>query len=134
MSRSLLAGLIYFAIVFGVGFLLGALRVLVIVPIIGSRTAELIESPIMLAVSYVAATWIIRWLAVPTRLFERLGMGVVALLFLLAAEFGFVLWLRGMSLAAYFETRDPLTGTIYYVCLLIFGAMPVILLKRNRGK
>jgi hypothetical protein len=134
MLRTLLAGVAYFATVFGVGFVLGTLRVLVIVPIVGARTAELIETPIMLAVSYIAANWIIRWLAVPTRLFERLGMGVVALLFLLAAEFGFVLWLRGMSLAAYLETRDPLTGTIYYVCLLIFGAMPVILLKMNRRK
>jgi hypothetical protein len=103
-----------------------------IIPIVGSRTAELIESPIMVAVSYVAAKWIIWWLAIPARPFERIGMGVVGLLLLLVAEFGFVLWLRGMSLAAYFETRDPLTGTIYYLCLLIFAAMPVILLKLGR--
>jgi hypothetical protein len=98
MSRSLFAGLVYFAVVFGVGFLLGTLRVLVIIPMLGPRTAELIEFPIMLVVSYVAAKLIIQRLAIPATLFDRIGMGVIALLLLLTAEFGFVLWLRGISL------------------------------------
>ena len=132
MSRSLFAGLIYFALVFGVGFALGTLRVLVIIPLVGVRTAELIEFPIMLAVSYMAATRVIKWLAVLPTLMGRIEMGAFALILLLAAEFGFVLWLRGMSLAEYFETRDPLTGTIYYVSLIIFAAMPVILVKTGR--
>jgi type IV secretory pathway TrbD component len=132
MSRSLFAGLIYFALVFGVGFALGTLRVLVIIPLVGVRTAELIEFPIMLAVSYMAAKRVIKWLAVPPTMTGRIEMGAFALILLLAAEFGFVLWLRGMSLAEYFETRDPLTGTIYYVSLIIFAAMPVILVKTGR--
>jgi hypothetical protein len=134
MSRSLLAGLVYFAVVFGVGFFLGTLRVFVIIPIVGARTAELIEFPIMLAVSYVAAKWVIRRLAIEPTLSTRLGMGSFALTLLLAAEFGFVLWLRGISLVEYFEARDPLTGAIYYVSLLIFGALPAILLKMDRRK
>ncbi len=134
MSRILLAGLIYFAVVFGVGFLLGTLRILVIIPLVGARTAELIESPIMLAVSYFAARSIIRWLAIPAALLERIGMGFVALLLLLTAEFGFVLWLRGLSLTEYFETRDPLTGTVYYVSLIFFAAMPVLLFKFGRSR
>jgi hypothetical protein len=134
MSQSLFAGLVYFALVFGAGFALGTLRILVIIPLVGVRTAELIEFPIMLAVSYVAAKRVIKWLAVPSILTTRIGMGAFALILLLAAEFGIVLWLRGMSLAEYFETRDPLTGSIYYFSLLIFAALPVILLKLGRSK
>jgi len=44
--RVLRAGALYFAIVFGVGFLLGPIRILWIVPRVGTRTAELIEAPI----------------------------------------------------------------------------------------
>jgi hypothetical protein len=43
------AGLIYFAIVFGAGFVLGTIRTLWVVPRLGTRMAELMETPIMLA-------------------------------------------------------------------------------------
>jgi hypothetical protein len=41
------AGVLYFALVFGTGFLLGTVRTLWIVPLVGTRT-ELMETPIML--------------------------------------------------------------------------------------
>ena len=40
-SSALKAGLAYFVIVFGVGFVLGIFRVLVLVPAIGERSAHL---------------------------------------------------------------------------------------------
>jgi hypothetical protein len=128
MIIDLLAGALYFSLVFGAGFVLGTIRVLAIVPFIGTRTAELIEVPIMVLISFLAARWIIRRLAMPPVLYARLVMGLSALALLIAAELGFVLWLRGMSLAEYFATRDPLTGTVYYFTLLVFGAMPLILM------
>lgn len=124
-----LAGLLYFAVVFAAGFVLGTVRVLAIVPLIGARTAELVEFPVMLLVSFVAARWIIRKLTIPPTFYARLGMGTVALILLLAAEFGFVLWLRGISLTEYFEARDPLAATVYYLALSMFAAMPLILMK-----
>src|SRR5438876_5028581 len=48
-------------------------------------------------------------------------MGGIALVFLLVAEFGFVLWLRGLSIREYLATRDPVSGTVYYVMLGIFA-------------
>ena len=48
------AGAIYFALVFGAGFVLGTVRTLWVVPRVGTRTAELTEMPIMLAVTIVA--------------------------------------------------------------------------------
>ena len=45
------AALLYFLNVFGAGFLLGPIRIFLLVPKIGVRAAELIEMPIMLTPS-----------------------------------------------------------------------------------
>jgi len=47
----------------------------------------------------------------------RLGMGLVGLGLMLVAEFGFVLWLRGLSIRDYLANRDPISGTVYYLML-----------------
>lgn len=125
MTRILKAGTLYFAMVFGVGFLLGSIRLLWLVPRVGSRSAELIEAPIMFVVSLCAAHWAIRWLVLPPIFPYRLGMGMVALALMLAAAFSLVLWLRGMSLKQYFATRDPVSGTVYYIVLGMFAVIPV---------
>jgi len=62
--RILQAGVLYFALVFGTGFVLGAIRTLWVVPRVGMRMAELMEMPIMLAVTIVAARWTILRLTV----------------------------------------------------------------------
>ena len=53
------AGALYFALVFGAGFLLGAIRVPLLVPRFGERTAELMEMPIMFVITIVSARWIV---------------------------------------------------------------------------
>src|SRR6266516_4152174 len=60
-------GVLYFALVFGAGFMLGTIRTLWVVPRFGTRIAELMEMPIMLIVTIVAARWIALHLAVPSR-------------------------------------------------------------------
>jgi hypothetical protein len=54
--RILKAALLYFAIVFGVGFVLGTIRTLWLVPRLGARAAELLEMPVMLVVIVVGST------------------------------------------------------------------------------
>ncbi|MBV8049727.1 MAG: hypothetical protein JOZ80_00985 [Acidobacteriaceae bacterium] len=134
MIRTVKAGLLYFAIVFGVGFLLGPIRLLWLVPRVGTRSAELMEAPIMLVVSMFAAYWTIRWLAVPAIFACRLGMGLLALILMLSAEFSLVLWLRGMSLKQYFATRDPVSGTVYDVVLGIFALIPMFVRLRSDSR
>ncbi len=104
------ADILYFALVFGAGFVLGPIRILWLVPRFGTRLAELMESPPMLVVIIFAARWITARLAVPPTLFSRLGMGFIALGLLLVAEFMLVLWLRGMTISEYFASRDPMSG------------------------
>ena len=124
------AGVLYFALVFGAGFVLGALRILWAAPRFGTRTAELMETPIMFVVTMVAAWWIVRRLAVRLTLSRRLGMGCIALALLLVAEFTLVLWLRGLSIPDYFASRDPVSGMVYYVMLGVFAIMPLLVARR----
>jgi hypothetical protein len=119
------AAALYFLLAFGAGFILGPFRILVLVPRIGERWAELLELPVMLAVCYCAARWVCRRFAVPPQAAPRLRMGFLALALLLGAEFGLVLWLRGLSVAQYLATRDPVSGTAYYLSLLVFALLPL---------
>jgi len=128
--QTLKAGALYFALAFGAGFVLGTLRVLLVVPRLGARTAELIEAPLMLAVIFFAARWTVRRLAVPSAWPRRLGMGCIALGLLLAAEFTLVLGLRGMSMREYFATLDPVSGTVYYALLGAFAVMPLLVARK----
>lgn len=130
VTQILKAGVLYFALVFAAGFVLGIVRTLWAVPRVGTRTAELMETPIMLVVTVAAATWLVLRLAVPPLLSARLGMGAVALGLLLVAEFGLVFWLRGISIGTYLTTRDPMSGAVYYVMLGLFAIMPILVARR----
>ena len=122
LMQILKASLLYVALVFGVGFVLGTIRTLRVAPRVGMRIAELMETPIMLVVIIVAARWIVHRLAVPSVPSSRLSMGFVALGLMLVAEFGLVLWLRGLSIREYLATPDPVSGTVvYYVMLAVFA-------------
>jgi hypothetical protein len=124
------AALCYFGIVFAAGFALGTIRVVLVVPRLGARTSELLEAPVMILVSFLAARWVVRGQPAPFSLPKRMGMGGIALALMLAAEFGFVLWLRGIPVSQYSATRDPVSGTAYYIALGIFALMPVFVARR----
>jgi len=124
------AGALYFAFVFAAGFVLGTIRTLWFVPRVGARRAELMEAPVMLVVSIVAARWTVVRLAVPPMPSARLRTGCIALVLMLVAEFGFVLWIRGLSIRDYLATRDPVSGTVYYAMLVAFAIMPLLVAKK----
>lgn len=126
-QQILKAGGIYFALVFGAGFVLGTLRVLFMVPVIGSRTAELVEMPVMLVGIILAARWVVRSLDVPSTACARLSMEGIALVLTLALECSVVLWVRGLSFRQYVEAVDPIAGTAYVVMLGVFVVMPFLM-------
>ena len=129
--RTVKSGALYFATVFGAGFALGTVRVLLVAPRVGERTTELMEAPVMVAVSFLAARWIVRRFALPPAPSQRLAVGLIALVLMLAFEFGFVLQLRGLTIAEYFATRDPVSGTVYYLSLALFALFPLLLRRRS---
>jgi hypothetical protein len=123
--QSVKGGLAYFALAFGAGFVLGALRVTFLVPRLGERYAELAEMPIMFMVVVLAAKYVTRKFAIPSALAARLGMGLVALGLLLAAELLLAMALQDRSLEDYIASRDPVSGSAYLAMLVIFAAMPI---------
>jgi hypothetical protein len=128
--RILTAGILYYALVFGAGFVLGTFRVLWVVPRFGTRIAELMEAPIMLVVTIVAARWVVERLAMPSTRLTRLSMGGFALGFLLVSELTLVLWVRGLSIRQYLASRDPVSGTVYYALLGSLAIMPLLVAPR----
>lgn len=79
------AGLVYFATVFAVGFLLGTVRTLLVLPHVGPVWAVALELPLILAASWLLCGWTLRRFRVAAGR-PRLLMGTVALGLLLLAE------------------------------------------------
>lgn len=129
-------GALYFACVFGIGFLLGVIRTLWVAPYVGMRLAELGEMPLMFVAILLIVRLLNRHFSMPHTTAGRLGVGLIALCFLLAAELGGVLWLRGLTLDEYFASHDPISGTAYAGMLVLFAAMPVLVAKgtNERGR
>jgi hypothetical protein len=86
LRPDLTASLTYVGLVFGAGFLLGTVRVLLVVPRLGVRSAELLEMPLMAAVVVLAARHVVRRFELPPRLAVRLPVGVFALALMVGVE------------------------------------------------
>ena len=124
-TRIATAGALYFACVFGAGVVFGSVRVPLVVPRLGVRTAELLEMPLMFCVILLAARWIVRRYALPPAPAVRLGVGVLALVLLLTAESTLALWVQGRTLAQAVAGRDPVSGSVYLAMLVVFATMPL---------
>ena len=129
---TLRAALAYFTLVFGAGFLLGVARVLLLVPRLGARTAELLEMPVMLLVIVLAARWTGRRFEAARAVGGAWAVGLLALALLSGAEIALAAGLRGLSPAQALFDRDPVAGAAYALALLAYAAMPAWLASRGR--
>lgn len=86
MRKALIAGVVYFAAVFSLGFLLGTVRVLVAAPRLGELGAVLLELPVMLTASWLICGVLMARFGVDARPSARGLMSVTALVLLLIAE------------------------------------------------
>ncbi len=118
------AAIAYFGLVFGLGFLLGPIRVLWLEPRLGARTAQLIEAPVMLLAIVLAARWVGGRLGSGRAASARLAVGVMAAAFVLLADLGVGVGLRGMSVDEVFAGRDPVSGTVYYGLVALMALAP----------
>jgi len=84
--RALKAGLVYFVLVFAVGWVLGPIRELWALPHFGRVAAMLSEAVLMLIGVIVAARWVIRRFHVSRTLPATISMGILAIGLLLPAE------------------------------------------------
>ena len=122
---TLRAALRYFAIVFGVGFILGPIRILIVAPWLGEAGAVLCEAPILLAVMWYAAQYVAHRVGMPNDRSTIVTMGVLAAALVLFADFTVGFAVRGMtcdSEAAYLRSA---AGLIYLALLVGFALMPI---------
>ncbi|MEO8542375.1 MAG: hypothetical protein ABI434_02275 [Burkholderiaceae bacterium] len=124
MSQTLRAGFIYFALVLGVGFMLGVLRVPFLVPRIGERWAELAEMPIMATVIFLAAGYILRQFPDVRSPARSLWAGILAFALSVSAELGLATLLQDKTLSEFISSRDKVSGSVYVALLLVFAVMP----------
>lgn len=114
----------YFGIVFGVGFLLGSVRVPFLVPRFGARVAELAEMPLMFLAIFLGAGYVVRRYGSSIAALGWLLVGAMALALLVAAELLLAVALAGRGVAEYLASRDPVSGSVYLAMLVVFAAMP----------
>ena len=124
MPKTIRAALLYFAIVLGTGFVLGMFRVPILVPRIGERWAELAEMPIMAAVLFLSAGYVLRRYPEIRSPHRSLAVGVLALALSVAAELGLAVVLQNQTLAEFIKSRDNVSGSVYIALLLLFAVMP----------
>ncbi|WP_216920811.1 hypothetical protein [Synechococcus sp. CCAP 1479/9] len=117
----------YFALVFGTGFVLGAVRVTLLVPRLGQRLAELLEMPWMALAMVLAARLVVRRQLPGRSPLTRAAAGVLALVFMVAAELAVGLFLQQRPLQDVLIGRDPVSGAVYLALLLLYALLPLLL-------
>ncbi|UTW04918.1 hypothetical protein KDX31_07945 [Amphritea atlantica] len=124
MKKILHYSSLYFVIVFTVGFVLGTIRVLLLVPYFGEHTAELLEMPLMLLACFFSARFVASIAGNRVVAWQMLAVGVLALLYLLVVELSIVIWLRDLSVSEYVESKYSLAGLAYVVLLILYALFP----------
>lgn len=132
MGTTLAAALIYFGIVFGVGFVLGPIRVLLLEPRFGTLAAVAVEMPLLLIAMVIAARWVPRRLRVQDRA-ALAAMGGCALLLVLLADLAVGIGLRGLSMEQQLRQFSTPPGMLYAVSLAAFAAMPLLVNRARSG-
>jgi hypothetical protein len=127
------ATLLYFGIVFGVGVLLGPIRVMWLEPRLGAALANLCEAPFLIIAMVLAARSIPKMVALPRNLPTLLAMGVGALMLQQIADCAVGIGLGGITLSEQLARFATTQGLIYAVLLILFCLMPV-LLNRNKAR
>jgi hypothetical protein len=132
--RALKAGVIYFLLVFAVGWILGPIRELWAVSHFGRAPAMLSEAVIMLIAMLVAARWVIRRFDVPRTLPATTSMGLIAIGLLFPAEIAGVVWVRGLSLQEYLAGFATGPCVISLLMFLLFAVMPTLVTPLTCGR
>lgn len=127
------AGLAYWAFIFGIGFILGAVRTLWLAPLLDNQTlAVVIELPFMLFASWFAArTFVAHWSLDSLR--ERLAMGGIGFALLIASEGFLGMVLMGDIMADWLAGLFAIPGIIGLAGQLLFAIFPAMVRRKDRS-
>jgi hypothetical protein len=124
VKRALQLGLIYFAIVFAIGFVLGTVRTLVLIPRMGELGAVLVELPVILSIAWAVCGRLLRGRHLTTA--ESATMGATAFVLLMLGEASLSLWLAGRTMAEHLALYAEPTHLIGLAGQLAFAAFPLL--------
>ena len=126
LALSVKAGVAYAVTVFAIGFVLGTVRVLLLVPHVGSTIAVSVESPIILIASwYVSRIWMAR-LAVGVEIRPCILVGAVAFVTLMILEVALSVSVFHRSMGEYLaDLRSP-AGAIGFAAQICFASFPLL--------
>ncbi len=126
MFKTIFAAFSYFAVVFGAGFALGALRMIMVAPYLGTMGAIVLEVPIMLAISWYACRSIITNFDIPATVAQGLVMGGIAFALLMAAELALSVVLLGRTIAQHLAGYADAGTMLGLAAQIAFGLFPVL--------
>jgi len=118
--------------VFAIGFALGAIRVLLLVPRLGDTVAVLLEAPVILALSWQMSRWSAKKSGLMTDTGGALLMGTISLAVLMSAEFVTAMTCFNRTVAEYFAGFWSVPGAIGLAAQLCFASFPFLQTGSNR--
>lgn len=120
----------YVGVVFALAFLLGTVRVLWLAPRTGAVAAVLLETPIVLLVSWWAAGVCCRRFGLQRKVGACALMGALAFALLMLIEFAVATLLFGTPATAYVSAFRSVAGAVGLAAQLGFAAIPAIQARR----
>jgi hypothetical protein len=124
------AAIAYWAVVFALGFVLGTIRVLWVIPLVGLLPATLMELPVMLVASWVASGWLMRRFAI-SQAYAALAMGGLAFALLMAAECALAVAMFGQTPAQWLTDLSQPHALLGLAGQVVFALMPWVRAVRH---
>ena len=124
MATALIIGLRYYAIVFSIAFALGVTRTLVIAPALGATIAVLLEIPVLVIVSWLAARLLLK--DRPFALWQSATIGAFAFALTIASEVILAQLIRGQGISEWAADVARPLGLIGLAGQIVFGLMPMM--------
>jgi hypothetical protein len=125
MAAAIRGGLAYFALIFAIGFALGAIRIIYVIPRFGELPAVLLELPVMLASAWLICGWLVIRCRVPDRTAPRLAMGATAFAALMLAELALAMLLFGRTPAQHLDSYRSVAALFGLAGQLLFAGFPL---------
>ncbi len=121
-----LAGFAYTVGVFVFAFAVGAIRVTLVAPRLGTLLAVILEAPIVLAVSWRVSLWCTRHFKVSRDARARILMGATAFAVLMLLELGFAVLVFDETVSHFLGKYTSTTGVIGLAMQGCFATLPWI--------
>jgi len=118
--------------VYAIGFVLGAIRVLLLVPRLGAFVSVLLELPLILGASFLFAKVTVKRFAVPEQIASRALMGATAFSVLMCGELAVFVFVFGNPSSAFLTQFATAPGAMGLAGQVAFALFPS--LQRRPGK